>query len=57
VGEVSHKIEKPLQVNPIRLSQPMGAVLAFLGIDGCMPLMHGGMGCTSFTKVFLTRHF
>lgn len=57
MGEISHKIEKPLQINPIRLSQPMGAVLAFLGIDGCMPLMHGGMGCTSFTKVFLTRHF
>jgi nitrogenase molybdenum-iron protein NifN len=35
----------------------MGTALAFLGIDRCMPLMHGGMGCTSFTKVFLTRHF
>lgn len=57
MGEVSHRLEKPLQINPIRLSQPMGAVLAFLGIDGCMPLMHGGMGCTSFIKVFLTRHF
>ncbi len=57
MGEVIRRIDKPLQVNPFRLSQPMGAALAFLGIDGCMPLMHGGMGCTSFTKVFLTRHF
>lgn len=57
MGEVIRKPVKPLQVNPIRLSQPMGAALAFLGIDRCMPLMHGGMGCTSFTKVFLTRHF
>ena len=48
---------KPLQVNPIKLSAPMGAVLAFLGIDRCMPLMHGAQGCTSFTKVFFTRHF
>jgi nitrogenase molybdenum-iron protein NifN len=46
-----------LQVNPFKLSQPMGATLAFLGIDKCMPLMHGGQGCTSFTKVFFTRHF
>lgn len=53
---MSHK-NKPLEINPIRLSQPMGAALAFLGVDRCMPLMHGGMGCTSFTKVFLTRHF
>lgn len=57
MGEVIHKTAKPLQVNPVKLSQPMGATLAFLGIDGCMPLMHGGQGCTSFTKVFYTRHF
>ncbi len=57
MGEVIHKNDKPLQVNPFKLSQPMGATLAFLGVDGCMPLMHGGQGCTSFTKVFYTRHF
>lgn len=57
MGEVRHKSVKPLQVNPIKLSQPMGATLAFLGVDRCMPLMHGGQGCTSFTKVFYTRHF
>jgi nitrogenase molybdenum-iron protein NifN len=57
MGEVTHKSSKPLQVNPIKLSQPMGATLAFLGVDRCMPLMHGGQGCTSFTKVYLTRHF
>ncbi|WP_303722144.1 nitrogenase iron-molybdenum cofactor biosynthesis protein NifN [Malonomonas rubra] len=57
MGEVRHKSNKPLQVNPFKLSQPMGATLAFLGIDKCMPLMHGGQGCTSFTKVFYTRHF
>lgn len=51
------KFEKPVQVNPIRLTQPMGAALAFLGVDRCMPLMHGAIGCTSFTKVFFTRHF
>jgi nitrogenase molybdenum-iron protein NifN len=57
MGEVSHKNPKPLQVNPFKLSQPMGATLAFLGIDNCMPLMHGAQGCTSFTKVYFTRHF
>jgi len=57
MGKVSRKSNKPLQVNPFKLSQPMGATLAFLGIDRCMPLMHGGQGCTSFTKVYFTRHF
>ncbi len=31
MGEVIHKSAKPLQVNPHKLSQPMGATLAFLG--------------------------
>jgi nitrogenase molybdenum-iron protein NifN len=57
MGTVSHKPDKPLQVNPVRLSQPLGATLAFLGVDRCMPLMHGAQGCTSFAKVYFTRHF
>lgn len=54
MGEIA---PKPLSVNPFKLSQPMGATLAFLGVKGCMPLMHGAQGCASFTKVFFTRHF
>ncbi len=50
-------MKKPLQINPIKLSQPMGALLCFLGIKNCMPLMHGAQGCASFSKVFFTRHF
>jgi len=53
----SIKPNKPLQINPIKLSQPMGALLCFLGIKNCMPLMHGAQGCASFSKVFFTRHF
>ena len=48
---------KPLQINPFKLSQPMGALLCFLGIKNTMPLMHGAIGCASFSKVFFTRHF
>ncbi|MDD5406596.1 MAG: nitrogenase iron-molybdenum cofactor biosynthesis protein NifN [Sulfurovaceae bacterium] len=50
-------MNKPLEINPLKLSQPMGALLAFLGIKNCMPLMHGAQGCASFSKVFFTRHF
>ncbi len=46
-----------LTVNPTRLSAPMGAMLAFLGVKHCMPLIHGAQGCASFSKVFFTRHF
>lgn len=54
---LSKKEHKPLQVNPIKLSQPMGAALAFMGIKNCMPLMHGSQGCASYAKVFFTRHY
>ncbi len=48
---------KPLQVNPIKHSQPMGAALAYMGVRNCLPLMHASQGCASYTKVFYTRHF
>jgi len=57
MARIRHKSSKPLQINPFKLSAPMGATLAFLGVHQCMPLMHGGQGCASFTKVFYTRHF
>jgi len=55
--ELSRKEHKPLQINPIKHSQPMGAALAYMGIKNCLPLMHASQGCASYTKVFYTRHF
>ncbi len=48
---------KPLAVNPLKASQPIGASLAFLGLAESMPLEHGARGCTSFNKLFFMRHF
>ena len=48
---------KFLSVNPLKMSQPLGASLAFLGLKGMMPLFHGAQGCTAFAKVVLVRHF
>lgn len=48
---------KACTVNPLKMSQPLGASLAFLGLDACMPVMHGSQGCTSFGLVLLVRHF
>ncbi len=49
--------KKSCSVNPLKMSQPLGATLAFLGLDSCMPVMHGSQGCTSFGLVLLVRHF
>jgi nitrogenase molybdenum-iron protein NifN len=49
--------KKACSVNPLKMSQPLGASFAFLGLDACMPVMHGSQGCTSFGLVLLVRHF
>lgn len=48
---------KPIAINPLKQSSPLGATLAFLGLKGMMPLFHGSQGCTAFAKVVLVRHF
>ncbi|MDX2204169.1 MAG: nitrogenase iron-molybdenum cofactor biosynthesis protein NifN [Hyphomicrobiaceae bacterium] len=48
---------KPVSVNPLKSSQPLGAAFAYLGIESSVPLFHGSQGCTSFALVLLVRHF
>lgn len=56
MAKVSHP-SKAAAVNPLKMSQPLGASYAFLGMSRCMPVMHGSQGCTSFGLVLLVRHF
>lgn len=51
------KSKKACSVNPLKMSQPLGGALAFMGLKGAMPLFHGSQGCTSFGLVLLVRHF
>jgi nitrogenase molybdenum-iron protein NifN len=51
------KRNKALAVNPLKASQPVGASLAFLGINKAIPMLHGSQGCTAFGKVYFVRHF
>lgn len=51
------RAEKSLTTNPLKASTPLGAAMAFLGIDGAIPLFHGSQGCTSFALVLMVRHF
>lgn len=49
--------KKHVQIYPLKLSQPMGATLAAMGIGNAIALAHGAVGCSSLTKIFFTRHF
>ncbi|SOC07884.1 nitrogenase iron-molybdenum cofactor biosynthesis protein NifN [Rhodobacter maris] len=48
---------RALSTNPLKSSAPLGAALAYLGIERAVPLFHGAQGCTAFGMVHLVRHF
>lgn len=50
-------VSKSLSTNPLKTSAPLGAAMAFLGVEGAVPLFHGSQGCTAFALVLLVRHF
>lgn len=49
--------QRALSTNPLKTSAPLGAAMAYLGIEGAIPLFHGAQGCTAFAMVHLVRHF
>ena len=51
------KRSKALSVSPLKVSQTIGAALAFLGFNRSIPMLHGAQGCTAFGKVFFVLHF
>ena len=48
---------KALSASPLKISAPLGAALAFMGMKGCLPMFHGSQGCTAFALVMMVRHF
>jgi nitrogenase molybdenum-iron protein NifN len=49
--------KKPLAVSPVKSGQPLGAILASMGFEQSIPLVHGAQGCSAFAKVFFIQHF
>jgi len=43
--------------NPCRLCTPFGACMAFNGIAGCAPFIHGSQGCSTYIRRYLIGHF
>ncbi|HAT09216.1 MAG TPA: nitrogenase [Planctomycetes bacterium] len=48
---------RPAATNTCRVCAPLGAVLAFRGIRGCVPLVHGSQGCATYIRRYLISHF
>ena len=58
VGESGEHSEFPSgSTNPCKLCTPLGACLAFKGIAGTVPLLHGSQGCATYIRRYLISHF
>ena len=43
--------------NACKACMPLGACLAFKGIEGCVPFLHGSQGCATYMRRYLISHF
>ncbi|MDF5717025.1 MAG: V-containing nitrogenase subunit beta [Rhizonema sp. NSF051] len=43
-------------INPIFTCQPAGAEYAAIGVKDCIPLVHGGQGCSMFVRLLFSQH-
>ncbi len=44
-------------INPMFDCQPAGAQYAGIGIKDCIPLVHGGQGCSMFVRLLFAQHY
>jgi len=43
--------------NACKLCTPLGACVAFKGIEGCVPLIHGSQGCATYIRRYMISHY
>jgi nitrogenase molybdenum-iron protein NifN len=44
-------------VNACKQCAPLGACVAFKGIEGVVPMLHGSQGCATYIRRYLISHF
>ena len=60
--EPNHKTESKSEPfvstrNACRLCAPLGACLAFRGVEGAVPFLHGSQGCSTYIRRYMISHF
>jgi nitrogenase molybdenum-iron protein NifN len=43
--------------NACKLCTPLGAAIAFKGIEGAVPYLHGSQGCATYMRRYIISHF
>ena len=51
------KSEAASSRNACKVCSPLGASVAYKGIKGCVPLIHGSQGCATYIRRYLISHY
>jgi nitrogenase molybdenum-iron protein NifN len=43
--------------NACKLCTPLGAAIAFRGVEGAIPFLHGSQGCATYMRRYIISHF
>lgn len=43
--------------NACKLCKPLGASIAFRGVEGAVPFLHGSQGCATYMRRYIISHF
>jgi len=43
--------------NACKLCKPLGASIAFRGIESCVPFLHGSQGCATYMRRYIISHY
>jgi nitrogenase molybdenum-iron protein NifN len=43
--------------NACKVCTPLGTCIAFKGVKGCIPLIHGSQGCSTYIRRYLISHY
>src|SRR5690554_5970706 len=57
IKPVSHQKGTSSTRNACKLCAPLGASLVFKGIEGCVPLIHGSQGCSTYIRRYMISHY
>jgi nitrogenase molybdenum-iron protein NifN len=57
VGDGENEPYPNATTNACKLCTPLGACLAFRGVQGAIPFLHGSQGCATYIRRYLISHF
>jgi nitrogenase molybdenum-iron protein NifN len=57
LGKMINRNFANLNINPCKMCMPMGAAIAFHGIENSMMMLHGSQGCSAYMRTHITTHY